>query len=162
MKLTRSSVHSSQLLHLTLTLLAMASIVSCSDSTSPRATACPDELSSVTATVSVGSSVNLNWSPACPVALVLIEDLDGADQWVVHMPDEAYGSPSTANKIPPPITYGQAPTGISGMAADDAVDLVPGRSYNLILWKILPMGSTASCMSRSGDACLLAVQPFTR
>jgi len=116
----------------------------------------------VSATVSVGSNVTFNWEPACAVALVLVEDNDGFDQWAVAMPSNLYYTQSTGNKIRPPLTYGIGPTGIDGLRVDDAMQLRAGARYNFYIWRILPHNSTATCIDNTGDYCLLTIQSFTR
>jgi hypothetical protein len=130
----------------------------CSDSTSPRDVACDPETTSVSATVTVGASVVFDWSPACPVALLLVED-GASDTWLISVPDDAFDSPQ-GNRIRPKVTYGQVPQGIIDTIAPTA--LVQGRTYELILWRVLPDGSTAQCQQRFGTVCLLTVKTFTR
>ena len=130
---------------------------------SPANDACSAETSSVDAKVSVGTSVTVDWTPACPVAAFLIEQADsGEDMWGLFMPDDSIISPPAANKIRPPITYGQTPLGIGGLEADDPVILVPGQSYRLVLWKVLPTGSTATCLTKFDELCLISNTVFTR
>ncbi len=143
-----------------LLVLAGAAILSCSDDpTGPETADCAAETSSVEATVSVGSSVTFDWSPRCAVAFVLVEE-DGGDVWWISTSEDDWDSPNLANRITPPVTYGQVPAGILDSYGPDP--LVPGTTYELVLWRILPAGSTAQCQARIGSACLIAVKEFTR
>lgn len=80
--------------------------------------------------------------------------------WAVSAPDVSETSTETANIIRPPVTYGQLPPGAE--QSGPAAALVPGRTYEVILWKVVSAGSTISCLQRVQNACLLAVTPFTR
>jgi hypothetical protein len=94
-------------------ILLAAGAVSCSsDGTAPQAASCSEETSSVDATISVGSSVTFNWTPACPVALVLIEPEDSGHDvwWIATFPSNSDIAPTTENRIIPPVTFGQVPS----------------------------------------------------
>ncbi|MEN8184751.1 MAG: hypothetical protein ABFS46_19695 [Myxococcota bacterium] len=105
---------------------------------------CEAATDKVEASVTVGAEVVFDWTPACDVALVLVEPLgSGADLWAVALPDESNG-------IAPPVTYGVVPPGAESNEA--AAPLTPGETYELILWRIMPDGSAA----------LLTVHQFTR
>jgi len=130
--------------------------LSCTDQ-GPKG-ACPTT-SSVEATVTVGSSVVFNWEPKCAVALLLVEQ-NGGDEWGIADPNLSNSSTEAANKILPPVTYGQVPSGVD--EDPPAAALVPGQSYTLVLWKVVPAGSTVQCQQNSENACLLAVKPFQR
>jgi hypothetical protein len=79
---------------------------------------------------------------------------------MISTPESSWGTASEANRIFPPVTYGQAPAGT--VEDPPAEALVQGRTYELVLWRILPPGVTGPCMMTFGNACLVAVQPFTR
>jgi hypothetical protein len=132
----------------------------CSDSSSgPKDTACKAETSSVDATVQAGSSVIFDWTPSCPVALLLVEQ-DGGDQWVIAAPNFSETSTESANVIARPVTYGQVPAGAEENTP--AAQLVVGQSYTLVLWRMVPPGSNVQCQQRFQNACLIAVKAFTR
>lgn len=141
--------------------LAAAVCIACSDDAAgPDGDACPDETSSVEATVTVGqSSVAFDWTPRCSVALLLVEE-EASDRWSISTPEESWTTPALANRIAPPVTYGEVPAGITESFGPEP--LVPGQSYELVLWSILPSGSTAQCLQRFESACLLEVEAFTR
>ena len=123
-------------------LTLAAGSLGCSDEvTGPEEASCLPETASVEGKVTVGASVVFDWSPRCPVALVLIEE--GAhDKWLV--------STGSANAITPPVTYGQVPAGATDSYGPEP--LVAGQTYELILWRMMPDGSSA----------LLTVKEFTR
>lgn len=132
----------------------------CSDSTSPGDNECPAETASVNATVTTAGSVVFDWSPRCAVALVLIEE-DADDQWLVSSMNDTETLETSENRLLPPITYGQSPANATEVSA--AVPLVPGHTYELVLWRVLPAGSsTAQCLQHFDNACLVAVKEFTR
>lgn len=137
-------------------LLLFAS--ACKDSTGPKDDC--STASSVTATVGSGRTPTFNWSPACAVAIVLVEDDDGGDQWAINMPLDDATDPQAVNKIRPPVTYGVVPTGIAGLESETAEPLVTGRQYKLVLWQMLPSNSTLTCQMKIESFCLLVVKEF--
>lgn len=140
------------------TLLVAVTAAGCAgDGTAPKG--CPSETSSVQATVTTGASVVFDWDPKCGVALLLVEE-DASDQWVIGAPDFDNNETESANVILPPVTYGQVPAGAE--EASPPAALIAGRSYELVLWKNLPAGSTVQCQQRFENACLLAVHVFQR
>jgi hypothetical protein len=150
-----------------LVIAVLASWSCSSDATGPDDSACTPATAAVQATVTTGSVVTLDWSPACAVALLLIEDDSGGDMWYVTSPDIESDSPDLANRITPRVTYGQVPTGMDGPTDINgpvqAFPLVAGRTYKLVLWRLLPAGSsTSSCQSSLENACLVAVKTFVR
>jgi hypothetical protein len=78
----------------------------------------------------------------------------------VNSPEETWDTPSEANRIVPPVTYGQAPSGTEEDFPAEA--LVPGTAYELVLWRILPGGDMSGCIASFENACLVAVHAFTR
>ena len=133
---------------------------SCSDdATEPETVGCTAETASVTATVSSGATPTFNWEPRCAVAIVLVEE-DASDQWGLSTDEESWTNPTTGNRITPPITYGTIPQGTVQTQAPQP--LVTGRTYELILWRVLPPGSSASCLQKIENLCLLTVHEFTR
>lgn len=112
------------------------------DATEPQP--CAPEVTSVDATISTGSTVTFDWSPACAVALLLVEE-GFSDRWSVSDPD------MDENTIRPPVTYGVVPAGATESEA--AAELEAGVTYELILWRIDP---------ETGGEILLAVEEFTR
>jgi hypothetical protein len=137
----------------------LASLLSCSDGTDPKGANCPAETGSVQVTVTSGANPVFDWQPRCAVALLLIEE-EASDQWVISGEDLSSTTTESANRILPPITYGQVPSGIFEESPPET--LVAGRTYEVILWKIVPAGSTVQCQQRFENACLLAVHPFQR
>lgn len=125
--------------------------------TGPSAEACGPETTAVTVAVTTGPSVVFDWEPACGVALLLVEE-GATDQWFVATDEELWVDPDRANRVFPPVTYGQVPSG--DLESREALPLAPGVSYELILWRIVPEG--VECPQRLGTACLIAVQPFER
>ena len=133
----------------TLAVFFLLGASGCSETSGPAADSCPADLKSVDAKITTGSTVVLDWSPRCPVALVLIEE-DASDQWVVSAADLDDDLTEADNRLMPPITYGVAPS--TAKYSDQALQLVPGRKYELILWRVLPGGAEA----------LVAVKEFVR
>jgi hypothetical protein len=109
--------------------------------------------------VTTGTSVKFDWTPRCAVAMILIEE-DASDRWSAAPPEDSWTSADAANKILPPVTYGQTPAGAE--TGEPPATLVAGRTYELILWRALPGGSTAQCQLRLENMCLLTVTAFVR
>mgnify|MGYP001826205554 CR=1 FL=1 len=141
-------------------LAALLFLGGCSDDPAqPDPVVCDPELTSVTANVSGGLSPVFDWDPACPVAMVLVEE-QAHDKWGLMTDEAGWDDPATANIIEPPVTYGVVPDGLIELPNPEALE--PGVTYELILWRILPAGSTAVCEARFDDACLLTVHTFAR
>jgi hypothetical protein len=144
-------------------LVATPLLAACSDNlASPEVQECDAGASAVSATIGVNNSgvVTFDWAPACGMMLLLVEE-EGSDMWAINAPESSWGSPSAANIILPPVTYGQVPAGT--VADFPASHLVPGVTYELVLWRILPDGNAGSgCMLMFDSACLAAVKEFTR
>ena len=146
--------------HVTLAC-ASACLLACGDATGPeeQVIPCTDETGSVAVTVGPGFTPTLSWSPTCTVAMILVEE-DASDMWGAATEEDLWDSPAAANVIAPPVTYG-AP--ISGTTTfQEPLQLEAGHTYDLVLWRILPASSNASCLQRFENACLLAVQEFVR
>jgi hypothetical protein len=144
------------LLVFTLTMWASA----CGDdSTGPALEECTSETTTVSVTVTTGQSVVFDWEPACPLAMLLVED-DASDVWGISTDMESWVSPSDANRITPPVTYGVTPSGVTEF--EEPLTLAHNARYDLILWRVLPEGSTAQCQSSFGNACMLTNHQFTR
>lgn len=142
-------------------LAALAALSCDKDVTSPAAAVAQDACASepvITPTVTTGAHVVFDWAPNCGVALLLIEE-GAADRWVTFTPDSTWDTPRAANTIVPPVTYGIAPSSASTL--EPPVPLVAGKTYELILWRIIPEPSTAQCARRYGNACLVALKEFT-
>ncbi len=132
-------------------------LAGCRDSVAPQG--CATATTSVTATVSGGSSPSFDWQPRCAVALLLVEDQHGGDQWVVETPQASWSDATAANRIAPPVRYGIMPSGTVEYQAPTA--LVAGQPYQLVLWRVIPAGASAvGCRQTYQGMCLLAVQPF--
>jgi hypothetical protein len=117
----------------------------------------------VNATISVGASVTFNWTPACPVALVLIEpENSGHDVWWIatFAASDSDFTPTTQNRITPPVTFGQVPS--TATASFGPEPMLAGTNYSLILWRNLPNGASVRCQENNGTGCLVAVKSFTR
>jgi hypothetical protein len=81
----------------------------CGDqSTEPVAEPCTATTTSVTVSVSGQGTPVFEWEPACPVAVVLVEPPDTAqdtsDRWAVWTSEDTWGTPEQANVITPPVT----------------------------------------------------------
>ncbi len=120
---------------------------------------CTDETGTVVVSVTSAQTPTFTWDPACSVALLLVEE-EASDMWGVGTDESVWNDPSLANLIAPPVTYGSVPSG--SIAFQDPLPLVTGVTYELILWRILPATSTATCMQRFDNLCLMAVHPFVR
>lgn len=132
----------------------------CSDSTSPAANQCPAETASVTATVATSGAVVFDWSPRCAMTMVLVEE-DAEDQWAVSSFKDEDNLQTSDNRLLPPITYGQKPA--DGTELSAPVALVAGHTYDLVLWRVLPAGSsTSQCLHHFENACLVALKQFTK
>jgi hypothetical protein len=117
----------------------------------------------VNATISVGPAVTFNWTPACPVALIVVEgESSGHDVWWIATFDASDSeiAPATANRIVPPITFGQVPS--TATSAWGPESMVAGTTYRVVLWRNLPPGSSLRCQQNAGTGCLLAAKSFTR
>jgi hypothetical protein len=90
--------------------------------------------------------------------MLLIEE-GGSDQWLITTDDSTWDDAARANRIVPPVTYGAVPA--SATQSGPAETLVRGVVYEVILWRILPTGSTAACQQQHENMCLLAVHEFT-
>ena len=121
--------------------------------------ACTEEPSSVETTITTNGTVTFDWSPACAVALLLVEE-DASDQWSVNTPETDWNDPDLANRILPPVTYGVTPPGV--FEVDGPEPLVSGTRYDLVLWRIRADSTGTDCVSNFENACLLAVDAFTR
>jgi len=131
----------------------------CSDRVAAPA-ACLPETGSVQATIkSTANGIVFDWQPACAVALVLVEE-DASDMWAAMAPNLDANATDVQNIIRPPVTYGQVPAGAEEGAP--ALTLAPGKTYELVLWKVVSPGTSLTCQQRFSNACLLAVKPFTR
>lgn len=144
-----------------------ALMVACGDEpTGPSdAQPCEATTTSVTVTVSGGAAPVFSWEPACPVAVLVIEPPDTAqdtgDRWAVWTDEDSWGSPEQANLIHTPVTYGVRPPGVT--LENAPLQLQAGRAYALILWRVLEEGvSTTGCIVAFDGACLIAHHTFTR
>ena len=139
------------------TLSAALLIGSCSDTSGPDDDRCDATTVQVDVAVTTASNaVVFDWSPACAVALLLVED-DASDMWVISTDEQEWTSAS-GNRISPKILYGQPPSGITQTSAPEA--LVPGRTYELILWRVV--SNPTACQTRIGNLCMVALETFTR
>lgn len=135
-------------------------VAACADTVGPEdAAECMDDTGIVTVSVGPGLTPTFDWSPRCPVALVLIEE-EASDMWAAGTDEAQWYDPVAANAIGPPVTYGVAPSGATYV--QDPRPLVSEHTYDVILWRILPASSTATCVERFGDVCLMVVHAFSR
>ncbi len=86
-----------------------------------------------------------DWVPDCAVALVFVEGVTEGDVWGVQ---------SLANLIPPPITYGTTSIPAASGTIDGPLPLVRGRSYLLVLARVVNPAIT-TCTD------LVDFEPFT-
>lgn len=142
-----------------LTVLAMLAVAACSDdeATAPEAL-CTDETTTVDVTVSGGTTPTVSGSPACDVALFLIEG-EGGDTWLISTDDDEWDDPLQANRISPPIRYGDVPSGIDELWGPDA--LTAGSTYQVVLWRVQPTGVFEGCAIAFEGVCALALESFT-
>ena len=137
------------ILGLTSTFLVAA--VACGDD-SMEPEMCAAETGSVTASVDVsGTAPVFAWDPNCAVRGLLVEgDIEG-DVWNLE---------SSTNLISPPITYGTTslPAGVQTAFGPDP--LVRGRSYTLILFRLVDPAVT-TCTDLFTDLCRLVIHQFT-
>jgi hypothetical protein len=103
--------------------------------------------------------VVFDWAPDCAVAFLLIEE-EASDRWGIIAPGLSNSSTESANIISPSVTYGVVPPGTDEITPPEP--LIAGRTYELLLWKIVPAGSTALCQARFENACLLTIKEFVR
>ena len=119
---------------------------------------CTDDTGTVTVTVSGDTPPVFNWDPACSVARFLIEEGGGSDLWFIFTDNSVWDNPAQANLITPPVTYGVLPTGVQQSGVPQTLT---SGVLQVLLVRILPDGSTASCVIREDNACLLVVVDFT-
>jgi hypothetical protein len=109
--------------------------------------------------VTVGQSIVIDWQPRCAVALLLVEE-DASDRWGVMTPEATWNSPDAANRIRPRVTYGQIPNGTTQFNPPEP--LIPGTTYEVVLWRIVPATVIGNCSQNLEQACLVAVHEFRR
>ena len=137
-----------------------ALLASCDDSTGPAA--CPSDPTSVDISVTTGDQLTFDWTPNCAMAGLIVESASGGDQWLVVTfdPDGDVPTPDVGNRILPKVTYGQVPA--NAAYSEPPAPLVQGTPYQVALWRIVPNGSAAACVSRSGAVCVIATKSFLR
>ena len=141
-----------------LSLTLAAPLAACGEGPTIPADPCTDDTGTVTVTVtSAAGTPVFDWSPACAVALVLVEKV-GGDTWYVSTDDATWSDAAQANLITPPITYGVAPAETADEYGPDP--LVTGVEHDFILWRV-QQGSTADCLLTGFGLCLLANHRFT-
>ena len=111
--------------------LLVAMIACGGDSLEPEGQLCTAQTGSLRVIVDhTRAAPVFTWSPHCDVASLLVEgDIEG-DVWFIE-------SSPQANVISWPITYGTTslPAGVQTVMVADP--LVPGRSYDLILFRVV-------------------------
>jgi hypothetical protein len=143
-------------------LLALGGLLTlgaCGDDDATGPEVCTDDTGTVDVQITGGSSPTVSWSPACAVALFLVEGDEEGDTWLLSTDEATWDTPSQANRIGPPITYGTVPAGIDELYGP--LDLVPGRRYEVILWRIPPTGNFDGCLAVFGGACMIGLEAFT-
>ena len=133
--------------------LLVAAVACGDDSMEPEM--CTAETGSVTASVDVsGTAPVFSWDPDCAVAWLLVEG--SSDVWFIE------SSPTQANLISPPITYGATslPVGVQTSYGPDP--LVRGTSYELILLRVVdPAITTCPDLLATQGLCRLVIHQFT-
>lgn len=142
-----------------LAALAMVAVGGCSDdeAVAPEVL-CTDEITSVDVTVSGGTNPTVSWSPACDVAMFLVEG-EGGDVWLVSTDDDNWDDPARSNRISPPVRYGVVPSGVDELWGPEALEA--GSPYQVVLWRVQPTGVTGGCAIAFEGACALAIESFT-
>jgi hypothetical protein len=136
----------------------------------PLPPSCTDDTGTVAVTViRVGSFKPVFiWSPACPMASLLVRSSEHGDVWGISTEDVTqfldWRNPAQANLILRPIVYGEAPASatefqapIEGVRPGD----IPAGTSEVILWRVLPAGSAAECLDRFANICVMATHQFT-
>lgn len=145
---------------LILTIVALVGpLTACSEDPAGLSAECSVETGMVSVSVKSGSQPVFSWEPACAVAMFLIEE-GASDVWGVNTDETVWQNPAQANLIAPPVTYGQVPAGSEQFGSP--LPLQSGVTYEAILWRALPVGSTTPCVARFENLCLLAVHEFTQ
>jgi hypothetical protein len=142
-------------------VLAVAAISACkSDKAVGPSGECTASTTSVTLTVTAGTTPTFDWTPACPAYLFLVETKSsGADQWVIA--DNSGDSTTAANTIHPPLVYGVQPTGTTQNDSGPQT-LVAGTEYTVAVWRIMSSEQAAQkCRGQIGPLCLMAVAFMT-
>ena len=147
--------------HYPLASTLLVAMIACGgDSQGPEVTACTAQTGSVTASVDVTAAPVFAWGPDCAVAGLLVEHAvggAGGDVWFIE------SSPTLANLISPPITYGTTslPAGVQTTYGPDP--LVRGTSYLLILFRVVDPAIT-TCTDLIPDppltVCRLLIHQF--
>jgi hypothetical protein len=138
-------------------LVAVAAAACSSDATAT--TECVESTEVVTATVTPGTTPTFNWSAACPVWMVLVENEDGHDEWFVA--NASSDTTTASNTIAPPITYGIQPAG-TNQNPDGPQALKADTLYYLVLWRVMPTeGAATGCRGAIRTLCLLGLKDFT-
>lgn len=141
-------------------LALITSMVACGDdSTGLPGAQCTEATGTVAASVTGGTSAVFSWEPACSAALLLVE-ASGGDTWLIGTDDSTWTSPAQANRIDPPVTYGQTslPAGVETDYGPEP--LVAGTPYDLILFSVVDTTVT-TCPDRFGNVCRLTIHEFT-
>jgi hypothetical protein len=143
----------------TAVLVGLLCVGACGGEPISPGTSCRD-LSVLRPTVTVGTSVVFHWEPACGVSLLFVQESGADEQWSVLTPEATWDDPDQANRIMPGVTYGQLPTGTSQLTPP--TPLIPGKIYELVLWRVIPQETLGRCLQRLQQSCLAATREFTR
>ena len=137
--------------------LLVVAALGCNDSTAPETTSCATTRTVDITTTKTATGMVINWSPGCSAAMVLVEE-GGSDMWYAIAPDLDENSTEASNIIKPSVTYGQVPAGAEG--SPETQTLVAGRTYEIVIWRVVAPGATATCHERFGNACLIGLEQF--
>jgi hypothetical protein len=127
----------------------------------PSDTTCGPNVTSVRITVSSETTPRITWEPKCSVAVLIVEvDSSGSDQWGITTPQSTWAIPDSANRILPPVGYGDGVAGAD--TRERAKNLIVGTRYEVVLWRIMPDSVSPGCAARRGPRCLIGTHTFTR
>lgn len=145
-----------------LALASSMALAGCGEGTGPDTVPCPANPTTVELKVTTGDQLTFDWTPNCAMAGLIVESASGGDQWIVVTfdPDGPVPTPETGNRILPRVTYGQVPQ--HAVYSEPPLPLVQGTTYQAALWRIVPSGGAATCVSRLGDVCVIATKTFIR
>ena len=139
-------------------MLVLVTVAACKgDATASKE--CEATTNVVTTIVTPGTTPTFNWSAACPVWMVLVENADGHDEWYVA--NASSDTTTESNTIVPPVTYAVQPAGTNQNPAGPQ-PLHTDTLYYLVLWRVMPSaGATAGCRGAIRTLCLLGLRDFT-
>jgi len=128
----------------------------------PENAECQPETQVLVVTTQIGENVVFDWTPACGVRTLFLEQdfPPQNDVWQIEDGGLLGAAPDQANVIMPPVTYGMVPPGAQ-LSGGEATTLIVGQSYLVGLFRALPTGVT--CNDAGSTAfCRVANFTFTR